>query len=321
MPLLLPARAELVEFYIGIDSRPTLTSGPYIGQVNPNAGRLTFFYGHAYGYVPGFQPHGQSAFDNNHYHGISSYSYTGPADNPITLNTNSNSRIPESSTAQPPITLILATDGIHAGKLVSARTAEHYSDRRIQSVWWLNDPARYGPGSPEWAMFYSSGGTRTNTLAGAQVALELVEKSGGLHVGSADQLDILSDPGDRHPLGDGNLIDFTPVFWAEGNAPAGHYWASFKLVDISTEGDRTPTPESGLFWLDFQVAPEPALAIAPAVNLTLPLVTPGYVLEGAASLDGPWTPVTLPHGVHSGNQQTVTFPAAGAIQLFRLRKE
>lgn len=45
--------AELVEFYIGIDGRQTLTSGVYTGQPNPNANRLTFFYGHAYGYVPG----------------------------------------------------------------------------------------------------------------------------------------------------------------------------------------------------------------------------------------------------------------------------
>jgi hypothetical protein len=50
------------------------------------------------------------------------------------------------------------------------------------------------------------------------------------------------------------------------------------------------------------------------------LVTAGYVLEGAPSLEGPWTPVTLPHGTHSGDRQTVTLPATSSQQVFRMRK-
>lgn len=314
------ARAQMVNYCVGIDGRLTLPSGTYAGLPNPNAGRLTFLYAHSYAYVPGHQPAGQSAFNNNHYHAISAYSYTGPAGSPTVLNTNANSRIPETSTGQPPLTLVPGT-GLYADKLVSAKTAEHYSDQRIHSVWKFNDPAKSGAGSPEYIMFHSSGGTRTNSLAGSLVELELVSKSADLHVGSADQLDILVNPGDRHPLGDGNAVEFLPVFWVDATAAAGHYTVALKLVDTDTAEGRTPFPESGIFHLDFQVATEPTLAIERAVNLTLPLVTPGYVLESAPSLDGPWTPVNLGGSVPAGNQQTLSLPAANALQVFRLKKQ
>lgn len=318
--LVAQAQAQLVEFYVGIDARPTLTSGVYLGQPNPNAGRLTFFYGHGYPYVPGSQPAGQSAFNNNHYHGISSYSLTGPTNNPSVMNTNANSRIPERSTGQPPLTLVPTTNALYAGKLVSAKTAEHYSNMRLHSVWKLNDPAIYGPGSPEWVMFHSSGNTRTNSLASSDIALELVGKSEGLNIGSATTLNILSNPGDRFSLGDGNQVDFTPIFWVDGNTPTGSHWVALKLVDTNTAGGRTPLPESGIYWIDFKVAGEPSLAIEKTVTLSVPLVTEGYVLESATSVEGPWTPVTIPGDAHGGNQRTLTLPAAGELQVFRLRK-
>lgn len=320
LTLVSPLRAQMVEFYIGIDGRQQLVSGPYAGKPNPNAGRLTFFYAHAYAYVPGLQPPGQSAFNNNHYHGISAYSLSGPVDDPVVLNTNANSRIPETFTGQPPLTLVPATEGLYAGKLVNARTAEHFSNPSIQSVWWLNDPSKWGPGSPEWVMFRSSGGTRTNSLEGAVVALELVGRSEGLHIGSAEQMDLLVNPGDRHVLGDGNQIDFSPVCWVEGEAPEGHYWASFKLVDVGNGEGYTPFGESGIYWFDYRVAGTPALEIAATVNLTMPLVSPGYILEAAPSPDGPWEPVTPPPGVIHGSEQTLTLPAASTMQVFRLRK-
>jgi len=37
-------------------------------------------------------------------------------------------------------------------------------------------------------------------------------------------------------------------------------------------------------------------------------------------MEGPWTKVMLPQGIHSGDQQTVSLPATGAMQVFRLRK-
>jgi len=75
-----------------------------------------------------------------------------------------------------------------------------------------------------------------------------------------------------------------------------------------------------LFTLDFKIAPEPQMTIAPAVHLNLPIVTAGHVLEGAASMEGPWSSVTLPHGTHSGDRQTVALPATSSMRVFRLRK-
>lgn len=313
-------QAETVGFYIGIDSRNPLASGVFAGKENPNFGRLTFLYAHTYEYVPGLAPAGASTFAINHYHPIGAYSLSGPTNAPVINPSNANNRIPEISTGQPPLTLAPTTNALYAGKLVHSRSEEHYSDLRWRATDDLNQPTKYGPGSPEWVLFYSSAGTRTNSLTGGLISLELVAKSEGLHIGTADTLDILTNPGDRHSLGAGAAINFAPVFWVEGNAPVGTYSATFKLVDTNTEGGRTPFLESGTFHLDFKVAPAPELTIAPAVNLTLPLVTAGYVLEGAPSVDGPWTPVTLPHGTHSGDRQTVALPAGGAMQIFRLRK-
>ncbi len=318
--LVAPAHAETAGFYIGIDTRNPLASGVYRNLPNPNFNRLTFLYAHTYEYVPGLAPAGASTFAINHYHPIGAYSYSGPSNAPVTQVTSSNNRIPEIATAQPPLTLIPATNGLFAGKLVNARTEEHFSDMR----WWatddLNQPTRYGPGSPEWILFYSSAGTRTNSVSGAVVHLELVSKTTGLHVGATNALDIVTNPGDRYNLGAGEAIRFTPVFWVDGNAAVGTYSATFKLIDVNTDGGRTPFGESGLFTLDFKVAPEPQMTIAPAVNLNLPIVTAGYVLEGAVSTEGPWTPVTLPHGTHSGDRQTVALPATGNLRVFRLRK-
>ncbi len=320
LALALSARGETVGYYVGIDSRNPLASGVYAGRENPNFNRLTFLYAHTYEYVPGLAPAGVSTFAMNHYHPIGAYSLSGPTNALVINPSNANNRIPEISTQQPPLTLGPTTNALYAGKLVHARSEEHFSDLRWRSTDDLNKPTQYGPGSPEWVLFYSSAGTRTNTLAGGLISLELIAKSEGFHIGSADTLEVLANPGDRFNLGTGAAINFAPVFWVEGTASAGTYSGSFKLVDTNTEGGRTPFRESGIFHLDFKVAPEPKLAIAPAVNLRLPLVTSGYVLEGSPSMEGPWTKVMLPQGIHSGDQQTVSLPATGAMQVFRLRK-
>lgn len=314
------SRAELLEFYVGIDGREILPSGTYRGLPNPNFGRLSFLYAHGYKFVPGLAPVGENSFANNHYHVIGGYSYSGPTNAPVVNPTSANNRIPEVSTRRPPLTLVPGT-GLYAGKLVSAKTAEHYSDLRMRSTQDLNRPDKYGPGSPEWIMFHSSGGTRTNRLDGAVVALELVEKTPGLNIGTPDQLHVLINPGDRHVLGEGNTLEFQPVFWVEGDSPVGTYSASFKLVDMNTEGGRTPFPESGIFHLDFRVAPPPSLAIQRAVHLTLPQVIPGYVLESAPTVEGPWTPVEMREAREVGTDWLLSLPADMESRLFRLRRE
>jgi hypothetical protein len=312
--------AELSGFYVGIDSRETLT-GVYAGQTNPNLNRLTFFYPHVFPSNPG----------NNHYHGIGTYALIGPPTNVTVVPTNSGWRIPEVYTGQAPLTLVSATNGPFAGKLISAPTAEHYSTIRLRPVTaMLTNLAggvtnTYGYGSGEWFMFYSSGGLRTQSLAGANIAIELISLTPGLHFGNGVALDVVTHPGDRVTLGEGASFDFAPVFWTESNAAMGTYEVKFKLVD--TTGTWL---ESGVVTIQFRVVDAPALTIKQFVHVQMPLVTTGYVLESAPSAEGPWTPVaTAPEEDHSGSGEsavqlgtkTLDVPVqTGANQFFRLRK-
>jgi len=315
-----PVLAETVGFYIGIDSRNPLASGTYRGLDNPNFGRLTLLYAHTYNAVPGLAPAGVTTFAVNHYHPIGAYTLSGPTNAPVALDTSSNNRIPEPSRALPGLTLLPSTNALFSGKLVNARTMEDYSDMRWRSTHDLNQPAIHGPGSPEFILFHSSAGTRTNSLAGAVVALELISKTDGLNIGSLNTLNVLTHPGDRFVIGEGNSINFQPMFWTEADAPVGRYSATFKLVDVSTAEGHIPFLESGTFSLDFRVVPEPTIAIAPSVTLHMPRVTQAHVLETAPSPDGPWTPVGNSGARFSGDQQMLTLPANQPNQLFRLRK-
>lgn len=188
--LMLPATwasAEFKNFYIGLDSAEKLSFGTYTGLDNPNKGRLTFLYAHTFPETPA----------DNHYHGIGAYSYTGDVASPTVIPTNANNRIPETYTAQPPLTLS-AGSGAWAGKLVSQESAEHYSDLHVGSVWELSTAAA---GTPEAILFNSSAGGYSSSLDGSEIWLELVSKSSGLHVGAGAVTDILSNPGDTHALG------------------------------------------------------------------------------------------------------------------------
>ena len=62
----LPATVKAAEhnYYVTVDGRPTLTSGTYAGQANPNSGRLTLLYAHWNDDTP----------SSNHFHGIGVYS-------------------------------------------------------------------------------------------------------------------------------------------------------------------------------------------------------------------------------------------------------
>ena len=318
------ARAEISGYYVSVDKRATLT-GVYAGQPNPNYNRLTFFVPHADGANPA----------NNHYHGIGAYSLFGPATNVIIVPTNSGFRIPEVYTGQAPLTLVLATNGTHIGKLVSITTAEHYSTIRLRPAHAMTTNITvsggvpvtnyYGYGSAEWFMFNSSGGLRTQSMAGSTIALELVSLTPGLHLGDATTADLAVNPGDRVTLGEGSYFDFKPVFWTEANSPVGTYEVKFKLADTTGAWQ-----ESGIVTIQFRVVAEPALSIKQYVHVQMPIVTTGYVLEGALSVDGPWTTVTAaPEEDHSGTGEsaiqlgtkTLDVPVApGANQFFRLRK-
>ncbi len=239
--LIAPASANgaIFNYYIGRDGLVSFSSGTYAGYVNPNYTRVTFLYAHPNQVNP----------SGNHYHAIGAYSLTGPAELPVVNSTNANNRIPEQYTGQPPLTLVPGT-GVFTGKLVSAATAEHYSDLRILSVDAL---AGFPPGTPEHFMFNSSGGRWAGSMAGTTVALQLVSKTAGLHISTSNGTEILASPGDVFPLGAGDAIDFTPVFWTDGSAALGTYSAELRLLETSSA-----VLDGGRFFIDFAVVPEPA---------------------------------------------------------------
>lgn len=308
-------RAQMINHYIGIDSRQTLTSGVYSGLANPNANRLTLLYAHIY-------PYGQ--FNNNHYHGIGAYSYTGDVGSPTVLDTAAGNAIPEVYTTLPGNVLVPDTNAVWAGKLISKRTKDHYSDMRIRSVHSL---AAFGDGSSENVLFNSSGGTRTAPLTGASIALELISKTEGLGIADSEGNPILANVGDRQVIGSGDDANFEylPVFWVDATTAPGDFQAEFRLVDLNDAGGRTPFPTSGRFFFKFRVPPTPVLTAAPTITLTLPLVTDGWELIAAPEANGPWTVIPFPPAPdttysQTGTTYTGTFPLTGDRQFYQLRR-
>jgi hypothetical protein len=247
------ASAETLNYYVGLDSLETLASGTYAGLSNPNVGRLTFLV------YPGDHDQPKDA----HYHGIGAYSYTGDVGSPTINSTNANNRLPETHTGQAPLTLLPGA-GDWSGKLVSLGNLEHYGDLETRST---QDLSGYAAGTLEAFLFNSSGGRWSSSLEGAEVWLELVSKSPGLHVGAGAAAEILANPGDQHLLGPGNALDFLPVFWTAADAAPGTYSAQFRLHDLGAAGGRTPFGSSGTFNFDFAVVPEPGALWVAAIGL------------------------------------------------------
>ena len=227
------ARAQLAEYYVGIDSRTAPFSAPLADgggfyPDNPNFNRLTLLYNHG-----------------DHYHGIGQYVYSGPSATPALNDPNANNRLPETSTGQPGLPL-LPGSGAYAGKNATKHVLGlDYSNLELRNVHSLAgvDPILYG----------SSGGRWDDPFGAADVHLELLSVSSPhLKVGSLTDPDALLVGGDVH-VGEGDeLFSFTPVLWVDAAAPVGNYWAEFRLTDASgTFGN------SGRFFLDVRQVPEP----------------------------------------------------------------
>jgi hypothetical protein len=217
-------RAQMVNLYVGLDTRQTLPSGTYAGLPNPNAGRLTLLHAHTY-------PYGQ--FQSGHYHAIGVYSYTGPAGGPSINDTSAGNAIPEVYTTLPGNTLVPGQGEVWQGRLISRKTRERYSDLRMRSVHSL---AAFGAGSAEHFMFNSSGGTRTAPLTVASITLELVSKTEGLGIADTEGNPILANVGDRQVIGSGDDANFEylPVFWVEDTAEPGDYRRSLPRAGSSS---------------------------------------------------------------------------------------
>lgn len=233
------------DFYVTVDGRNPLTFGTYTGLDNPNIGRLTLLFAHWNEETP----------QNNHFHSIGSYNYEGPVDSPTVTTTNGNNRIPESYTGQAPLTLQPGTGDL-AGKLVSSKTDEHYSDLTFHTIHDLQ-PATVD--SPEAIMYASSGGGyAATTMDNMNLAIELVSMTPGLYLGTEQ----LSSPGERLTIGGESDLPYLPIFWTDDDAAPGHYAAEFKLVDLAGNYQ-----DSGTINFDFAVVPEPTSSLAMLIGL------------------------------------------------------
>lgn len=234
--------SDETEFYIGLDGLEVFPTGTYAGLKNPNYNRLTFLFAHRHEDTP----------ESNHFHGISAYSYSGSLDNLTINSTNTNNRIPESYSEQPPLTLLPGT-GFYAGRLISTPTDKEYSNLTIEPVAPLKTSKELG----NQYLFNSSNGRWLSSIEGANIGLQLASISSGLNIGDSTGVDIVKSVGDIYTIGSGDNFSFTPTFWTDAAAPLGTYSASFKLVDLGTGSNRIPFKESGTFSFDFEVKTVP----------------------------------------------------------------
>lgn len=254
---------EGVGFFIGIDNRATMVSGIYGGKPNPNYNRLTWLFDH-------------SASSSPHYHGIGAYSYSGPAELPVAGDTNSNNVIPESYTLLPPIALHPGS-GIYAGALRSVSDdGSLYSFLGSKSTASL---AGFEEGTVAFDLYHSSSDRYADSLAGIEVGLQLISYTYGLRVGTESVVNLFS-AGDTISLGDGDSIDFKPVFSVLAGAPGGMYTAGFRLVNLT---DGSAIMDSGRFYVNFAPVPEPATYAL----LALGLMAVGFAVRRGRQGDGP----------------------------------
>jgi len=243
-------------YIIGVDSLQTLTSGTYANLPNPNYGRLTFLYAH---YSPGTE----------HFHGIGAWSYSGDRNNPIVRNTNNNNRIPELAQRERPggqrYLELRPGSGVFAGKWISGLDGGEYSNLRMRPFDYLFN--FQGDERVDRLINSSRGRWRTILPTNAIVGLQLMEISDGLNIARRDGTPINLQPGQVLTLGTGADWVFDPVFWVADGAPEGVYSVGFRLLDMNTAQGYTPIRDSGVFYLDFYVVPEPASLLALGVGL------------------------------------------------------
>lgn len=256
-------------YFVGVDGLATLPSGTYAGLENPNAGRLTFLLGHG-----------------NHYHGLGSWSYSGPASSPTVESTNSNNTIPELYTELPPLSL-LPGSGAYAGTWMSGLGSAP-QDLEYGDLGMLATAVLAATGDPaDAALFNSSSGRWTGSLGSQSIGLELVSISAGLQIGDALGNALFgAGVGSIESLGVGDSLAFDPVFFTSVAEPAD-YSATFRLLDLGTaEGGAAVLGDSGTFNLAFTVVPAPGTALLMGFGLIIGLATVRRSPEDAGASAG-----------------------------------
>lgn len=247
---------EGVGFFVGLDGRPTVIGGTYDGRANPNYNRITWLFDH-------------SASSSPHYHGIGAYSHTGPGALPVATDTNANNQIPETYTLLPPISLHPGT-GIYSGAWRSvSNDGSEYSFLGMKSTQSL---AGFAEGTKGFDLFNSSSGRYTGSLGATEVGLQLISFTEGLRVGTETDVNLF-DNGDTISLGNGDAIDFKPVFSVLAGSPMGTYTAGFRFVSLT---DDSTIMDSGRFYINFAPVPEPGTYAL----MGLGLLAVGFAIRG-----------------------------------------
>ncbi|MBM3395882.1 MAG: hypothetical protein FJY37_14875 [Betaproteobacteria bacterium] len=182
--------------------------------------------------------------------------------------TNRNNRVPETITGLPPLSLMLGSgsgwNGTYRSGLLSILHQDvEYGNLELRNAHSLvvEDPVTFNSSSGRWATPFSS----------ADIYLELVSISDGLRVSDSTVPSQTIPVGGQWHLGSG-ADDFQrlPVFLVAGSPAWGdRYSAEFRLRDRTGNfGD------SGRFFVDFEVVPEPA-------SWALLLASPGLMANAA----------------------------------------
>ncbi len=272
------AKADIAEYYIGFDSRPTIIGGAYNGLPNPNLNRLTFLYAHSY---PAPGPGVVNDWTVNHYHSKGAYSFTGPNTGATTAVNDFNGTmgvsniLPESPlvndiTMQP-------GSGAFSGMLrTGLNNGTDFNNLEIRSV---NSLSGFAPGTPENFMFNSSTAldvpSNTNIarwaglLSANTITMNLLSISPGLSIRDTAGSLLMNAAGQSIALGAGNNFTFTPVFTVPDTTAFG---SAFQAVFNLSDGPGG-LGDSGRFVFEVTAVPEPS-SIA---LLGLPLA--GYAIR------------------------------------------